>query len=237
MFFPIVFLEGTTGRLFREFSVVIAGAVVVSSFVALTFTPMISTKLLTRNATQNWFYRKTEPFFDGMNRVYRRWLQRFLKVRYWSIIILGASGVAIYFLWLLIPSEMAPLEDRSNIRLNSVAPEGATYEYMARYADEISNFVEQTVPEQEKVIQFIGGGQTNRASLQLWLVDADKRKRTQQEIADELAIQVRQFTGGRTLVSQQQTFGGRRGGLPVEYVIQAKNLDDLKAILPISWTR
>ena len=128
---------------------------------------------------------------------------------------------------------MAPLEDRSNIRLNSVAPEGATYEYMARYADEISNFVEQTVPEQEKVIQFIGGGQTNRASMQLWLVDADKRQRTQQEIADELAIQVRQFTGGRTLVSQQQTFGGRRGGLPVEYVIQAKNLDDLKAILPV----
>ena len=81
VFFPIVFLEGTTGRLFREFSVVIAGAVVVSSFVALTFTPMISTKLLTRNATQNWFYRKTEPFFEGMNRVYRRWLQRFLKVR------------------------------------------------------------------------------------------------------------------------------------------------------------
>lgn len=233
VFFPIVFLEGTTGRLFREFSVVIAGAVVVSSFVALTFTPMISTKLLTRNATQNWFYRKTEPFFEGMNRVYRRWLQRFLKARYWSIIILGVSGGAIYFLWLLIPSEMAPLEDRSNIRLNSVAPEGATYEYMARYADEISNFVEQTVPEQEKVIEFIGGGQTNRASLQLWLVDADKRKRTQQEIADELAIQVREFTGGRTLVSQQQTFGGRRGGLPVEYVIQAKNLDDLKAILPV----
>ena len=114
-----------------------------------------------------------------------------------------------------------------------MAPEGATYEYMARYADEISNFVEQTVPEQEKVIQFIGGGQTNRASMQLWLVDADKRQRTQQEIADELAIQVRQFTGGRTLVSQQQTFGGRRGGLPVEYVIQAKNLDDLKAILPV----
>ena len=233
VFFPIVFMDGMTGRLFREFSIVISGSVIISSFAALTFTPMLATKLLIKREKQSWFYAKTEPFFEGMNRVYRRWLQRFLKVRYWSIIILGASGVAIYFLWLLIPSEMAPLEDRSNIRLNSVAPEGATYEYMARYADEISNFVEQTVPEQEKVIEFIGGGQTNRASLQLWLVDADKRKRTQQEIADELAIQVREFTGGRTLVSQQQTFGGRRGGLPVEYVIQAKNLDDLKAILPV----
>ncbi|MCR9012779.1 efflux RND transporter permease subunit [Gabonibacter chumensis] len=232
VFFPIVFLEGTTGRLFREFSVVIAGAVIVSSFVALTFTPMISTKLLTKDATKNWFYRKTEPFFEGMNRVYRRWLERFLQVRYWALIIIGISGIAIYLLWLAIPSEMAPLEDRSNIRISSTAPEGATFEYTNRYSQELSAFIEETVPEQDKLIEFVGGGQTNRSSLNLWLVSPDDRTRTQQEIADELAVSVRQFTGARTLVSQQQTFGGRRGGLPIEYVIQAKNLDDLKSILP-----
>lgn len=233
VFFPIVFLEGTTGRLFREFSVVIAGAVIVSSFVALTFTPMISTKLLTRNATRNWFYHKTEPFFEGINRVYRRWLVRFLSVRYWALIIILASGVAIYLLYRTIPSEMAPLEDRSNIRISSTAPEGATFEYINRYSQELSAFIEETVPEQEKLIEFVGGGsQPNRSSLNLWLVPADQRSRTQQQIADELALQVRQFTGARTLVSQQQTFGGRRGGLPVEYVIQAKNLEDLKAVLP-----
>ena len=232
VFFPIVFLEGTTGRLFREFSVVIAGAVIVSSFVALTFTPMISTKLLTKDATKNWFYRKTEPFFEGMNRIYRRWLERFLQVRYWALIIIGISGIAIYLLWLAIPSEMAPLEDRSNIRISSTAPEGATFEYINRYSQELSAFIEETVPEQDKLIEFVGGGQTNRSSLNLWLVNPDDRERTQQEIADELAVSVRQFTGARTLVSQQQTFGGRRGGLPIEYVIQAKNLDDLKSILP-----
>lgn len=232
VFFPIVFLQGTTGRLFREFSIVITGAVMISSFVALTFTPMISTRLLTRNATNNWFYRKSEPFFDAMIRVYRRWLQRFMKLRWLAPVILIAAGVAIWWLWSIIPSEMAPLEDRSNVRITSTAPEGATFSYMARYADELSAYVEEEVPEQDKIIQMIGGGNTNRSNLNLWLKDPEERERTQQEIADELAVQVRKFTGARTMVSQQQTFGGRRGGLPVEYVIQAKNLDDLKRILP-----
>ena len=232
VFFPIVFLQGTTGRLFREFSIVITGAVIISSFVALTFTPMISTKLLTRNVTDNWFYRKTEPFFDSMIHYYRRALETFMKYRWVAPLILISTGVAIWLLWMAIPSEMAPLEDRSNIRITSTAPEGATFEYMDRYADELGSFVEQEVPEQEKIIQMIGGGNTNRANLNLWLVNPEQRDRTQQDIADELGVQVRNFTGARTMVSQQQTFGGRRGGLPVEYVIQAKNLDDLKRILP-----
>ncbi len=232
VFFPIVFLQGTTGRLFREFSIVITGAVIISSFVALTFTPMISTKLLTRNVTGNWFYRKTEPFFEGMIDAYRRMLVRFMKVRWVAPLILVGAGVLIWLLWTSLPSEMAPLEDRSNIRITSTAPEGATFEYMSRYSDELSRYVEQEVPEQEKIIQMIGAGNTNRSNLNLWLVNPEERSTTQQEIADELAIQVRNFTGARTMVSQQQTFGGRRGGLPVEYVIQAKNLEDLKRILP-----
>lgn len=232
VFFPIVFLQGTTGRLFREFSIVITGAVIISSFVALTFTPMISTKLLTRNVTNNWFYRKSEPFFDGMINAYRRLLEGFMKVRWVAPLILVGTAVAIWLLWMAIPSEMAPLEDRSNIRITSTAPEGATFEYMNRYADELSGYVEETVPEQDMIIQMIGGGNTNRSNLNLWLKDPEQRDRTQQEIADELAVQVRNFTGARTMVSQQQTFGGRRGGLPVEYVIQAKNLEDLKRVLP-----
>lgn len=232
VFFPIVFLQGTTGRLFREFSIVITGAVIISSFVALTFTPMISTKLLTRNVTNNWFYRKSEPFFDGMINAYRRLLEGFMKVRWVAPLILVGAAVAIWLLWMAIPSEMAPLEDRSNIRITSTAPEGATFEYMNRYADELSGYIEETVPEQDKIIQMIGGGNTNRSNLNLWLKDPEQRDRTQQEIADELAVQVRNFTGARTMVSQQQTFGGRRGGLPVEYVIQAKNLEDLKRVLP-----
>lgn len=232
VFFPIVFLQGTTGRLFREFSIVISGAVIISSFVALTFTPMISTKLLTRNVTQNWFYRKTEPFFLGMADYYRRWLTGFLRYRWIAPVILIGSGVLIWLLWQSTPSEMAPLEDRSNIRIMSTAPEGATFEYMNRYSDELTAFVASEVPEKDRLMQRVGMGGTNRGNLDLWLVSPEDRARTQQEIADELGVKVRQFTGARTMVSQQQTFGGRRGGLPVEYVIQAKNLDDLKRILP-----
>ena len=223
VFVPIVFLEGTTGRLFREFSIVIAGAVIISAFVALTFTPMITTKMVSRNTTSGWFYRKTEPLFEGMIRGYAKALKAFMKRRWLAPIVV---------LWAKLPSEMAPLEDRSNIRINSTAPEGATFAYMSRYADELSTFVESAVPEQDKIIQMIGGGNTNRGNINLWLKDPDDRERTQQEIADELAIQVRNFTGARTMVSQQQTFGNQRGGLPVEYVIQAKNLDDLKRVLP-----
>ncbi len=232
VFVPIVFLQGTTGRLFREFSIVIAGAVVISSFVALTFTPMISTKLLTRNVTDNWFYRKTEPWFEKIIGGYSRALEVFLKVRWLAPLVLIGAGIVIWLLWTMLPSEMAPLEDRSNIRINSTAPEGATFAYMMRYADELGEFIENEVPEQDKIIQMIGGGNTNRANVNLWLQTPENRDRKQQEIADELSLKVRDFTGARTMVSQQQTFGGRRGGLPVEYVIQAKNLDDLKRVLP-----
>lgn len=232
VFVPIVFLQGTIGRLFREFSVVIAGAVVISSFVALTFTPMISTKLLTRNVTDNWFYHKTEPLFERMIDGYRRALDAFMRVRWLAPLVLVGTGIVIWLLWATLPSEMAPLEDRSNIRVNSTAPEGATFDYMMRYADELGEYIEKEVPEQDKIIQMIGGGNTNRANVNLWLQAPENRDRTQQEIADELSLKVRNFTGARTMVSQQQTFGGRRGGLPVEYVIQAKNLDDLKRVLP-----
>ncbi|MCC8173315.1 MAG: efflux RND transporter permease subunit [Odoribacter sp.] len=233
VFFPIVFLQGTTGRLFREFSIVITGAVIISSFVALTFTPMISTKLLKRNVTDNWFYRKTEPFFHYLTNAYSKGLEGFMKRRYFAPIILLVAGGIIYWLWMITPSEMAPLEDRSNIRITSTAPEGVTFAYMDRYSTELSDYLEEEVPEQDKIIQMIGGGNTNSANINLWLVDPDERERTQQEIADDLAIKVRQFTGAKTMVSQQQTFGNRRGGLPVEYVIQAKNLDDLKRVIPV----
>ena len=155
-----------------------------------------------------------------------------MRRRYLAPLILLFTGVIIYALWKATPSEMAPLEDRSNVRIMSTAPEGATFEYMNRYASELSDYLEKEVPEQEMTIEMIGMGNTNRSNLNLWLKAPEERSRTQQDIADELAVKVRQFTGARTMVSQQQTFGGRRGGLPVEYVIQAKNLEDLKRVLP-----
>ena len=127
VFFPIVFMQGTTGRLFREFSLVVTGAVLISAFAALTFTPMLATKMLVRKERQSWFYRATEPFFDGMNRLYARSLAAFMRRRVVAIPVVLLTVGMIWALWSRIPSEMAPLEDRSSISINTRGAEGVTY--------------------------------------------------------------------------------------------------------------
>ncbi|MFA5713242.1 MAG: efflux RND transporter permease subunit [Bacteroidales bacterium] len=232
VFFPIVFLEGVTGRLFREFSIVISGAVIISSFVALTLTPMLSSKLLVKSSSQGWFYRVSEPFFVALNRGYSRWLAAFMKVRWLAIPILLVSLGAIFYFWSTIPSEMAPLEDRSMITVSSTAQEGATFNYILEYADNLFNLIENEVPEKDKGLQMIGSWGNNRANFQVALVDPLQRSRTQQQIADDLTPKVARLTGARSFVNQQQTFGGRRGGMPIQYVIQANHIDSLRRILP-----
>ncbi|MRR22419.1 efflux RND transporter permease subunit [bacterium] len=232
VFFPIVFLQGVTGRLFREFSLVIVGAVVISAFLALSLTPMISSRVLKHNAMEGRFYLATEPFFSGMINIYRRAITSFLKKRYWALIIIVVSGGLIAWMWTLLPSEMAPLEDRGYVNISARAPEGATYDYMTAYMDQIAPVVKDQVPESDNIMMMVGMGSVNSANMRVRLVDQKDRKRSQQEIAAALSPVLRQYTGAQTIVSQQQTFGARRGGLPVQYVIQAKNLNDLKRVIP-----
>lgn len=235
VFFPIVFLQGVTGRLFREFSLVIAGAVCISSFVALSFTPMISTKLLTPSATKGRFYTFTEPFFVGLNGLYKRWLIAFLRRRYIAIIMLLVSVGAIGWLWGQLPSEMAPIEDRSQLSINAIATEGTSFDYMLTYTDSMSAMINKYIPEQvpDGHLAMVGlGGTVNGSNFTIMLKDADERDRTQQQIAEDITPQAAKMTGAKAMVSQQQTFGGRRGGLPVQYVLQAQNIDDLKEALP-----
>ena len=233
VFFPIVFLQGVTGRLFREFSIVIAGAVMISSFVALTFTPMISSKLLKQGASEGRFYKFTEPFFKWLNGLYARSLAAFMRKRWLAIVFLVGSLGFILYMWTSIPSEMAPLEDRSMINVSSTAQEGATFDYMLKYTDQMYELLDNEVEEKDRIMQMVGMGGRNRANFQVSLVSPLDRDRTQQEIADELSPKVARLTGARSFVNQQQTFGGRRGGMPVQYVIQAKNLDSLKVVIPI----
>lgn len=233
VFFPIVFLQGVTGRLFREFSIVIAGAVMISSFVALTFTPMMSSKLLKKGASEGRFYQFTEPFFKWLNSVYASSLTSFMKRKWLAVAFLVLSLGVIAYMWMSIPSEMAPLEDRSMISVSSTAQEGATFDYMLKYTDDVLGVIEREVPENGGVMQMVGMGGRNRANFSVILVDPLKRERTQQEIADDLSPMMSKMTGARSFVNQQQTFGGRRGGMPVQYVIQAKNLDSLKVVIPI----
>ncbi len=229
VFFPIVFMEGMTGRLFREFSIVISGAVIISSFAALTFTPMLATKLLVRKKKQNWFYRKTEPFFEGMNSLYQKGLTAFLKKRVWAIPIVLLTIVVIVLLWNAMPSEMAPLEDRSQITINTRGAEGVTYEYIRDYTEDINRLVDSLVPYAESVTARVSSGSGN---IRITLKDIGERDYSQMEVAEILSEAVRTKTKARSFVQQQTTFGGRRGSMPVQYVIQATNLEKLQQVLP-----
>jgi multidrug efflux pump len=229
VFFPIVFLEGITGRLFREFSIVMAGAVGISAFLALSLTPMVSTKILRYEGQHSWFFRKTEKFFLRLNSGYKNSLESFLRHRRMALLILIGSLALILVLWTSIPAEMAPLEDRSQISVNTTAAEGATYEYILEYADDIAKTIEETIPERKDYTEMIRGGS---GSLRVTLVKPDQRERTQQQIADDLSALLRKKTKARAFVMQQSTFGGRRAGMPVQYVLQATSIDKLKEVIP-----
>ena len=230
VFFPIVFMEGTTGRLFREFSIVVSGSVIISSFAALTFTPMLATKLLKKRQEKNWFYRKTEPFFEGLNNGYSKLLDIFLKKRMSAWIITAVTLMVIFYLWNAIPSEMAPMEDRSRITIRTTGPEGVTYEYMRDYAEDITATADSIMPDAEAITTRVFSGSGN---IQITLKDLNDRDYSQMEVAEKLSKVVQKKTKARAFVQQQSTFGGRRGGMPIQYVIQATNIEKLEKILPI----
>ena len=229
VFLPIVFMEGTTGRLFREFSFVVAGSVIISSFAALTFTPMLATKLLKRRKEQKWFYRKTEPFFEGLNNIYSKTLDAFMKVRWVAIPVSILMLVLIWFLWGEIPAEMAPMEDRSRITVNTRGAEGVSYEYMRDYTEEIAMVVDSIVPDAQSVTARVS---SNTGNITISLKDIDERDYTQMEIAEKLTAAVSKKTKARAFVQQQSSFGGRRGSMPVQYVIQAMSIEKLQEVLP-----
>lgn len=229
IFFPIIFLEGMTGRLFREFSIVISGAVIISSFVALSFVPMLSSKLLKKKEKNDRIYEKTEKFFQGMNAFYNRSLKAFLHRRWLIYPVIGVALALIVVLWNTIPAEMAPLEDRSQIMIRTSTPEGATFEFTRDYTEGISRIADSVAWERESNITMIRG---TFGMVRLVLPDIKEREKSQMEVADALSAAVRNQTAARAFVQQQSTFGGRRGGMPIQYVLQAPNIEKLQEFIP-----
>ena len=229
VFLPIVFMEGTSGRLFREFSFVVAGSVIISSFAALTFTPMLATKILKRRKEQNRFYKKTEPFFAGMNSIYEKSLAWFLERRVWAIPITLITFILIGFLWSKIPAEMAPLEDRSQITINTRGAEGASYEFMRDYTEDINALVDSIIPDAESVTARVSSGSGN---IRITLKDLSERDYSQMDVAAKLSQAISTKTKARAFVQQQSSFGGRRGSMPVQYVLQAVSIEKLQEVLP-----
>jgi len=236
VFLPVIFLQGLTGRLFREFGIVIAGAVIISSFVALTLTPMLSSRILKRRERHNWFYRVTEPFFVNLTKGYRWALEGFMRWRWMAFVIMIASGAAIYYYGSALPSELAPYEDRSRLRAFVTGPEGSTFEYMDDYMDDLIALVKDH-PGMGGLVTVTSPGfgassSVNSGFLIALLKDPENREQSQQEILDELSPKVTALPGARTFLSQEQSIGNRRSGLPVQFVIQAPNFDKLKEVLP-----
>ncbi|MEI7964895.1 MAG: efflux RND transporter permease subunit [Chitinophagaceae bacterium] len=238
VFLPIIFLQGFVGRLFREFGIVVAGAVLISAFVSLTLTPVLNVKLTRKVQKHSGFYNATEPFFRGMENMYRNALGAFMKARWMAFILILACFGIIYFIGKDMPSELAPMEDRSQFRLSITAPEGTSYDYMDRYVDRVAKFVSDSVPEKTVLISitapgFTGSGSVNSGMVRAALTEPNTRKRSQQEIVNMINKNMVKFNEGKVFCIQEQTIAvNRRGGLPVQFVIQNVNFDKIKDILP-----
>ena len=234
VFLPVVFLPGFVGRLFREFGIVVAGAVLISAFVSLTLTPVLNVKLTSSNHKHSWFYRVTEPFFAGMESGYEKWLNRFLNVRWVAFIIIAVSIGSAAWIGLTIQQELAPQEDRNQLRINPTAAEGTSYDYMDEYVEKLTRFVLDSVPELRTAISNTGrGGSPNSGSVKMNLWDKSLRTRSQEEIAEYISANLPRFSEGRAFVSQEPTIAvNRRSGQPVQFVIQNNDFEKLKAAIP-----
>lgn len=238
VFLPIIFLEGFVGRLFREFGVVIGAAVLVSAFVSLTLTPMLNAYLMKGGKQKRTrFYEFTEPFFENLNRSYAETLTAFMKRKWLSFPILAASVLMIVLFFKILPKETAPYDDRSSISVTVTTPEGASYEYTDRFMQELSQLIQDSIPEEKISLVITSPGfmtsSVNSGRIRLSLVEPNERKRSQKEIADAFSKWTRRYSEAKTNVIQQPTIAvNRRGGLPVQYIIQAPNFEKLREKVP-----
>ncbi|MEX0660214.1 MAG: efflux RND transporter permease subunit [Balneolaceae bacterium] len=231
VFTPILFMEGVTGSLFREFGVVMIGVVVISSFVALTLTPMLSTKLLSLKSSSSKFYNKTEPYFKKTIEWYRRQLESFLTKRHYAFWILGVTGLLVVLLFSFLPDEVAPLEDRGTLNITATAPEGSTFFYMDRVMDQITEVTTENVPELEVLNTITSPSGANTGTGYLNLVHPTERSRSQDEIAADLGAELNKLPGASVFLSQPQTLQSGATGLPVQFVVQSPDIEDLEEVI------
>ncbi len=240
VFLPIIFIQGFVGRLFREFGVVVAGSVLISAFVSLTLTPVLNVFLQRKNNKHSRFYERTEPFFVNLNNAYSRSLEKMFQNKWQVWTLIAVSMVLIFVIGKNLQSELSPLDDRSWMRISSTAPEGTSFDYMDRYMDQISDLVDDSIPEKRMTLVvtapgFTGSGAMNTGFVRVMLSEADQRKRSQQQIAQKLQQQLMGLTGAKSFVIQDQTItgtGGSRAGLPVQFILQNQDFSKIQSYLP-----
>ncbi|MFT7351381.1 MAG: multidrug efflux pump [Flavobacterium sp.] len=239
VFLPVIFLEGFVGRLFREFGVVIGAAVLISAFVSLTLTPMLNAYLMKGGEQKkSKFYIKTEPYFVKLNKGYGESLERFTKKKWMAIPIIVACFGLIYLFFNLLQKETAPYDDRSGFVMRMATPEGSTYEYTDKFMQEISQLVDDSIPEKQVSLVitspgFGGTSSTNSGFVRVSLKDPGERERSQKEIVEKLTQYTKRYPDAKTSIFEQPTISvSRRGGLPIQYIIQAPNFEKLEEKIP-----
>ncbi|MEY2671380.1 MAG: hypothetical protein RLZZ577_1696, partial [Bacteroidota bacterium] len=239
VFLPVIFLEGFVGRLFREFGVVIGAAVLVSAFVSLTLTPMLNAYLMKGGKQEkSKFYNLTEPYFQKLNTGYAEALTNFMKKKWISFPILIACFGLIYLFFNLLKKETAPYDDRSGMVLRVATAEGASYEYTDRFMQEISKLVDDSIPEKKVALVITSPGfnasSVNSGFVRISLLQPDERKASQKEVAEKLTKWTSAYSEAKTSVIEQPTIAvNRRGGLPIQYIIQASNFEKLREKIPL----
>jgi len=237
VFMPIVFLQGITGRLFREFGLVVASSVLISALVSLTLTPMMSTRLLKRNQKEGRIMASVGRGIDKLSAFYGRSLIAFMHRRWMAYAIMLVALAIIVLIGRMIPSELAPMEDKSRLSIMATAPEGTSYEAMDAYMMKLATYVD-TIPEKKAIIEVTSpgwsGGGSNNGFIRLLLTQPNERERTQNQLANQISGFLKKESFARSFVVQDQTIStGRGGGLPVQFVIQAPNFEKLKEVVPV----
>jgi len=238
VFLPVLFLQGFVGSLFREFGVVLAVAVLISAFVSLTITPVLNVFLTRRGAQHGKFYNSTEPFFAGMESGYKNLITRFVKYRWMAWIIVAACFATVFLIGKDMQKEIAPIEDKSSVRLQISGPEGASYPYMMETGDKLAAYLTDSIPEADfsfVSIPGFGSGGVNSGMGRIGLVPVNARNRTQSEIVQDLTKKMGRFNNVKIFPVEEQTISvglGSRGSLPVQFVIQNLDFEKLKSIIP-----
>ena len=222
--------------MFREFGIVLAGAVLISAFVSLTLTPVLNIKLGGSKTRHSKFYYRTEPFFEGLDKGYRNLLTGFMKRKWASFVVLAICFALAFILSRTIKTELAPLEDHSIIRIAVTAPEGTDFDFTTKLLDRISQQIIDSIPEARLVYtRYVSGGSTNTGGFNIFLSEPNQRKATQQQVYDRLARICKRMPEARIIPSQEQTITTSLGGggqLPVQFVIQNLDFAKIQEALP-----
>lgn len=225
VFAPLAFTPGRTGRLFGEFALTLAGAVLVSGFVALTLTPMLCSKLLRHETKPTRFDRWMERGLERLSAAYGRALATALNLRWAVVLVMLACAGGSAALFMTAKSELAPIEDRGVIIMPVRAPDGSTLEYTARYLDELDS-IAATFPEFDRRFMFVGGGQVSTASAVMRTTDWAERERTTQQLAQALLPSVRQLPGVNVFPITPPSLGQGFRERPLNFVVVSSDSYD-----------